>query len=376
MTTRLLLVLFFYCLSIHATRADRFLLATFNNAEQQLRVLRSTDTSSFDGFGDGIVYRPPPGSNLRDPSLLYHQGCYYVCHTTGDFGAADYFSIIVSENLRDWSHVADVSMSGIPGIQRTWAPEWFRDNDGTVHVLVSATADNDMSNKHIIYELHALDANDLSAWSAPVPVTGSAFGWTGNEGRRVGAYDPCVIKRGPTYFMFFFNQYTDYIELASAPSLTGPYTRVGTNNWQGIGTYKEGPCIVYLGGARWRMFFADQIYSFLSYTDSTDNWQTWSPSVPVSIPGAPGNFTVNHGTLIMPPGGLDLDQQLTKDNSNSLHLSFRTTAGDHYQVLASTNLHSWEPIDTLSATNPGDLSYPLGNAVLDKCFWRIERLVP
>ncbi|MBJ7259905.1 MAG: family 43 glycosylhydrolase, partial [Chthoniobacterales bacterium] len=195
------------CLAATSARADRFVLATFNNGEQQLRILSSTNADSFDGYQQGVAYTPTPGNNLRDPSIISHGGRYYVCHTTGDFGAAAYFSVLVSDDLRAWTQLANVPMTGMAGIQRTWAPEWFRDEDETLHILVSATTNAaDMSNNHVIYVLRCLDNETLSSWSAPTPVTGNAFGWTGNEGRRVGAYDPYVVKRGSNYFMFYFNQ--------------------------------------------------------------------------------------------------------------------------------------------------------------------------
>lgn len=365
------------CLAATPARADRLLLATFNNSEQKLRVMDSTNATSFDGYDRGIAYSPPPGNNLRDPSIIYHQGRYFICHTTGDFGAAAHFSIIVSDDLRNWSQLTDVPMTGIAGVQRTWAPEWFRDGDGSLHIFVSATTNAvDMSDKHIIYSLTALDTNNLTSWSAPTPVTGPAFGWTGNEGRRVGAYDPYVVKRGSTYYMFYFNQYTDYIELTSSPALTGPYSRIGTNNWQGIGLYKEGPSVAYLGGGRWRMFFADQLYSFLSYIDSTNNWQTWTTPQQVSLPGAPTNFTVNHGTVIIPPGGLELGTTLTAQSSSAFNLEFRATAGDSYRLWSSTNLVSWNPAALIGPTTNGPASQQIETGAATKQFWRLERLIP
>ena len=369
------ILLLAYFATAHAY-ADNFLLATFNNGEQKLRVLDSSDAESFAGYDRGVAYSPPPPNNLRDPSIIHHKGRYYVCHTTGDFGAAPHFSIIVSDDLRTWAHLTNVPMTGVAGIQRTWAPEWFRDSDGSLHILVSATTAADMSDKHVIYSLAALETNQMTSWSAPTPVTGTAFGWTGTEGRRVGAYDPYVVKRGSAYYMFYFNAFTDYIELASASALTGPYTRIRTNNWQGIGLYKEGASVIYLGGGRWRMFFADQIYSFLSYIDSTNDWQNWTPPHRVSLPGAPTNFTVNHGTVIIPPGGLDLGITLTAQTQGIFNLRFQATAGDFYRLLSSTNLISWNPAELIGPTTNGPSSQLIEAGAASKQFWRLERVQP
>jgi hypothetical protein len=82
-----------------ASGADRFLLATFHNCEQQFRVLHSSNAADFHGYAGGIAYTPPPGNNLRDPSIISHRGRYYICHTAGNFGAVDYFSVLVSDDL-------------------------------------------------------------------------------------------------------------------------------------------------------------------------------------------------------------------------------------------------------------------------------------
>ncbi len=360
-----------------AARADRFLLATFNNGEQQLRILGSTNAADFTGYAQGIVYTPPPGNNLRDPSIIHHGGRYYLCHTAGNFGGVNYFSVLVSDNLQNWTHVTDASMAAIGDVRWTWAPEWFLDDDGSLHVFVSAATTPEISTKHIIHELHPLSA-DLTQWSAPTPVTGPAFpSWADDEPGRVGAYDPYVVKRGEAYYMFHFDSVSSCIELArSTNSLTGPYEALGTNNWQGIGLYKEGPSVMYLGGGRWRMIFADAIYSYLNSTDSTNNWATWSPAVPLSLPGAPTNFTVNHGTLIMPPGGLELGLEITAQGAGQFTLSFQATTGDQYRLHTSTNLASWTPTTILGPTTNGPAAHTIQTSGEDKQFYRLERLVP
>jgi hypothetical protein len=364
-------------LAVAPAQADRFLLATFNNGEQQLRILGSTNAADFTGYAQGIVYTPPPGNNLRDPSIIHHHGRYYLCHTAGNFGGTNYFSVLVSDNLTNWSRITDVSMAAVGDVRWTWAPEWFLDDDGSLHVFVSASTTPEISTRHIIYELHPLNA-DLTQWSAPTPVTGPAFpAWTGSEPGRVGAYDAYVVKRGGAYYMFHFDSVTSCIEVArSTNTLTGPYEPYRTNNWQGIGLYKEGPSVMYLGGGRWRMIYADAIFSYLNYTDSTDNWATWSAPQRVMLPGAPTNFTVNHGTLIMPPGGLELGTAITSLGAGQFALTFQATAGDSYRLSTSTNLASWAPSMILGPTTNGPASQTIQTSGERQRFWRLERLLP
>ncbi len=377
-TIVVLIVLAFCAALLTATaRADRFLLATFNNGEQQLRILDSTNAADFTGHARGIVYTPPPGRNLRDPSIIHHRGRYYVCHTTGNFGQTNVFSIIASGDLTNWTHLADVSMALLGDVRWTWAPEWFRDDDGSLHIFVSASTTPEISTKHIIHELHPLN-DELTQWSAPAPVAGPAFpSWPVTETNRVGAIDAFVVKRGNAYYMFHFDSVTSCIEVArSTNTLTGPYEPYGTNNWQGIGLYKEGPSVMYLGGGRWRMIYADAIFSYLNYTDSTDNWATWSPPVRVTLPGAPTNFTVNHGTLIMPPGGLELDTAITAQGAGQFALTFQATAGDSYRLVTSTNLTAWSPSTILSPATNGPAGHIIQTSGEDRRFWRLERMLP
>ena len=372
------IALIIFCMvSAGTASADRFLLATFNNGEQRLRVLRSTNAADFSGYGQGIVYTPPPGSSLRDPSIIHYRGRYYVCHTTGNFGETNVFSIIVSDDLTNWTHLTDVSMASVGDVRWTWAPEWFLDDDGSLHIFVSASTTPVISTRHIIYKLHPLN-DELTQWSAPTPVTGEAFpAWTETEAGRVGAIDAFVVKRGNAYYMFHFDSVTSCIEVArSTNTLTGPYEPYRTNNWQGIGLYKEGPSVMYLGGGRWRMIYADAIFSYLNYTDSTDNWATWSAPQRVMLPGAPTNFTVNHGTLIMPPGGLEAGLAVSPQGAGQFALTFQATAGDSYRLSTSTNLASWAPSMILGPTTNGPASQTIQTSGERQRFWRLERLLP
>lgn len=372
-------VLTIACLITSSAHADRFLLSTFNNGEQKLRVLNSTNAASFQGYERGIAYTPPSGNNLRDPSIIFYRGRYLLCHTTGDFGAVNYFSVLTSTDANTWTHLTNVSMAAIGDVRWTWAPEWFLDDDGSLHVFVSASMTEQISTKHKIYELHPLDPDDLTHWSVPVPVTGDAAfpPWTDDEVGRVGAYDPYIVKRGDAYWIFFFNSRSSYIELAcSTNSLTGPYEPVKTGNWQGIGSYKEGPTVIYLGGNRWRMIYADAIRSYLSYIDSTNNWQTWTPPQQLSLPDAPTNFTVNHGTLIIPPGGLELDLKATTQEAGQINLNFNATENDHYRLSTRTNLLlNWHPSTIIGPTTNGPVSLQIETSGT-KQFWRLERLTP
>jgi len=80
------------------------------------------------------------------------------------------------------------------------------------------------------YVFTALDST-LTAWSGP-----TALG--------IGAdyIDTYVAKLGTAYHAFIKSETTRYLEHATAPSLTGPWTFVGKDNWAGWGSeWKDRP---------------------------------------------------------------------------------------------------------------------------------------
>lgn len=200
-----------FCVSIFAmllqvdalagSDGTRYVFATFPDTDWKLYVGTSEDGVNFSSAQPGPVYSPPSGS-LRDPSIIKYGEWYYVCHTAGNFGAVSYFSVAKSRDLQSWTKVKDVSMAaaadseGNP-VQYTWAPEFFVDDDGSVHVFVSVTSfpGVDMSRGHRIHEIHPLDQENLAGeWSVPQPVTGTAFPEFSYLTIPSGAYDPYVFR--------------------------------------------------------------------------------------------------------------------------------------------------------------------------------------
>jgi hypothetical protein len=227
-----------------------------------------------------------PTDNLRDPSIMkYSDGKYYVAFTTpegkGCCGADLSFSIAVSPDLMTWTTFTTVP-SGVPGTQTTWAPEWFKDTDGSINILVSI----DPGGGHRTYVFKATDST-LMTWQGPT-----------EAGIGPDFIDTFVVLLGGTYHAFTKNSATSYIEHATATSLTGPWTFVGTGDWAGWGVHREGPAVIQLPGGVWRAFI-DGYGSggHEMYTDSTDDFATWTTPAPIPVIGN----TTSHGTVIGVP---------------------------------------------------------------------------
>jgi Glycosyl hydrolases family 43 len=265
--------------------AARYVFATFKGDRapgEQLSIYESTDALNFTLVADsGFV---GSSGTLRDPSIMkYRDGRYYVAHTNPPTesccGRADHFSIASSVDLLHWTDLTTVA-ARVPGVDHTWAPEWFID-DGVVHIIASIdTLDNDTDFQPYLFT--ATNA-DLSAWSVPVPL---GFG--------PNYIDTFVLKVGGVYHAFTKQETTRFLEHATAPTLTGPWTFIGVGNWSGFGSGMEGPSLVRLDDGSWRMFLDGQGSVGFLYAESTDLF-TWSGVRP--LPGL--TDLVRHGTIIL-----------------------------------------------------------------------------
>jgi hypothetical protein len=220
-----------------------------------------------------------PTGNLRDPSIMRHtDGKFYVVHTTppagtGCCGAESSFNVASSSDLKTWTTITQVP-SGVAGVKNVWAPEWFKDSDGSIHVLVSIDA------KTYRYE----------------PTDATFTKWSGGTWIGIGPdyIDTFMVKIGTTYHAFTKHESVTYVEHATSTSLDGPWNFVGSNNWAGWGNHKEAPCLIELTNGTWRFFTDAGSAGHEMYSDSTDVFQTWSAIK--TLPTVGNN--ISHGTVI------------------------------------------------------------------------------
>lgn len=257
--------------------APHYLMTAFtNSSESNMYVYDSPNATSFTQVRAN-AYTPPSGL-IRDPSVIRHtDGYYYIVYTTNWTGdtigfarSADYVNWTFLRNIR-------VGLNGATG--STWAPEWFKDSDGSVHVIFSASTAG-TAGQFRPYRITATNG-DLSAWTSPV-----ALGIPANY------IDSFVVKTGTTYHNFLKNETTKYIEHATATSLNGPWTFVGTGNWAGWGSGLEGPALVRLPDGRWRIYFDQYGQKRYFYADST-NLSTFGAKTELAgLSGTARHFTV------------------------------------------------------------------------------------
>ncbi|QYR19243.1 glycoside hydrolase family 43 protein [Paenibacillus sp. sptzw28] len=255
-----------------------------NTSESNLYMYQSYDGTNF-GLMKGPAYTPPTGL-IRDPSIMKHSdGKYYIVYTTNWSGNT--FGIASSPDRLNWTFVRNVTLSLPGGIGHTWAPEWFKDSDGSLNVIVSLSPGNYAN--FLPYKITALSSElATTSFSAPTALSGIGPNYI----------DTFIVKIGSTYHAFTKNETTKYIEYATATNLTGPYTFKSTDNWADWGSWVEGPALVQLDNGAWRIYFDSYTDSKYYYSDSSDGFNTWSAKQ--VLPGLSG--TVRHMTVLKETG--------------------------------------------------------------------------
>ncbi|MET0981561.1 MAG: beta-galactosidase [Telluria sp.] len=228
--------------------------ALTSGAPNTLSLLSSNDGVNFTSLASE-VWTPPAGA-LRDPSIVRHaDGWYYLVYTTGGAG----FGLARSKNLRRWEFVRDVAT----GTASAQAPEWLRDRDGSLKVIVSLPK----GGAHVL-----TPAADLSQWPAPVPMRGIGEAYA----------DTFVAVEGAGYAAVARNTRTGQVELARAATLAGPWTFEGRGDWASAGAKAGAPALARLPNGGWRLYVGNVENSRGWYADSLDGWRTWTAKQPLA----------------------------------------------------------------------------------------------
>jgi MYXO-CTERM domain-containing protein len=325
--------------SAHSAAATRYVFATFLGdavSAEKLSVYTSNDGLNFTLLAN-TGYGGPTGV-LRDPTLMKHSdGKYYVAYTLQSWTTnSASFGIASSSDLLEWSFVAEVA-AGIANTRYTWAPEWFKDDDG-IHLIVSIET-LDATNDFRSYDFKASD-NTLTRWDAPV-----AIGIGPNN------IDTFVVKDGAAYHAFSKNETTKFIEHATAPALRGPWTWVGIGDWAGWGSGKEGISLFQLDDGQWRMFL--DCYTGCGFLYATSGaLDTWSGTqlLPGGLSGvvrhgtvlreevSAGDAGVDSGALGAADSGVDAGAEKTSESPKAMVT--RASGGCGCSVSSSSS-HAW-----------------------------------
>jgi hypothetical protein len=278
--------------SVPAVAATRYIFAVFkgdSTDQEKLSIYTSADGLNFKLLAD-TGYGGPTGV-LRDPSIMRHRdGKYYVAHTLQSWDTRSAaFAIASSVDLVKWTSVATVDAQ-VADVAHTWAPEWFKDSDGSINLIVNI----DTSAAEWSFRAYKFTATDdtLTKWGGPTTI-----------GIGPNYIDTFIVRSGSTYHAFSKNETTKYIEHATAASLNGPWTWVGKDDWAGWGSGKEGPALFQLASGEWRIVMDKYSGGGCLHASSSD-LNKWSATS--EIPGGLSGV-VRHGTVLreddLPDGG-------------------------------------------------------------------------
>ncbi len=225
-------------------------------AENWLSLFTSTDGVTFATLASE-AYAPRGG--LRDPAIVRQpDGIYYVAYAS-NAGIA----LARSRDLKRWDFVRTIR-----GTAGATAPAWLRGSDGAWQLTVATGAGPVL----------------LGGDQAPKALQGLE----GHAANVVAATDG-------GYTALARNRKTGFLELATAPALTGPWQVRQQGDWAGWGTSSGGQSLVQLPGERWRAYFAtgDGAARRYWYSDSTDGLRTWTAKAPLGgVSGAVGMASV------------------------------------------------------------------------------------
>jgi hypothetical protein len=258
-----------------AQAAPGYVYTTFKGddaADQELWVYSSTNGTNFSVLAD-TNYRGPSGV-LRDPSIIQHNGLYYIAHTVQSWTTnSTYFNIASSPDLVNWTHVTSVN-SGIANTRFTWAPEFYVES-GTVRIIVSIsqTTCSDCFRPYIF----TAQNSSLTSWSGPAQMGGLGY----------NHIDTYVVKSDSTYHAFTKNETSKYIEHWTSTSLTGGWGNQGQLWSSGY----EGPAVLRMSDGSWRIW-VDKYTNGGIWTATSSNLGSWSGLSQITCPGC------RHGTIL------------------------------------------------------------------------------
>ena len=266
------------------TPKTTWLMPFFQTASERLYVASSADGINWGRVASNVY--AGVNSTVRDPAFYYSDGWWYLAYTPNSYSASQSLYIARSRDLQSWTAYATINCSSVAGASgRIWSPKWFRDDDGSVNIVIAINPDYSPTEDFAIYLLTATAA-DLSTWGAPALLFNT-----------YQAIDPYIIKDGGTYYLWYKNETSGqkYIEVASSSTLTGTYTRILAGDWAGWGSGLEGASVIKRGAGDYLIYTdAYQAGLGMRYATSSALLSGWSALTTIGKTTI-GATTMRHG---------------------------------------------------------------------------------
>lgn len=250
---------------------SKFKMFTFNSADRRLLELYSPDGINWLGSLSN-THTPEANTCLRDPSILYKDGVYYMIYSrilndipySENYDTDKYIGLATSTDMLHWINQDPIECEGYSNM---WAPEWYKKSDGTYAIVLSC---KDNSN------------NITSAYYLPI---------TNFTPFTYGTLTPLSLDGTPTYMIDLdiksfkginYLCYTAGNKLRFAKEIDGVFTSYGANaDWYNYNI--EGGYMVEMDG-KMRLYMAyHQNANSIYYSESTD-MINWSSAKPCNLP--------------------------------------------------------------------------------------------
>ncbi len=220
-----------------AARAE-YLYATFHDpGASGVYFALSGDGHRWRMLNGGQPWLPPshPGELMRDPFITRGLDGEFHMVWTWEWRVKS-IGYAHSKDLVHWSEQREIPlMASIEGTRNTWAPEIYWDAARRQWLIVWSSVVDGRHEGNRIYS--ALTA-DFQHFSTP-----AIFFDPGYE-----VIDATILADGPNYYLVFKDERKEplkkFLQLASGPSLEGPWTGIGdpfTESWS------EGPSALKIG---------------------------------------------------------------------------------------------------------------------------------
>lgn len=228
----------------------------------------------------------------RDTDMMKIGNRYYICATDDCVHYTDDFETFTQIPVKS-------------GYKMSWAPEWFKDSDGTIYMFYAAS---DSTSVYFKMFCRTFDPQTLT-WGKPEEVI-----FENNNSSRI---DPNVHLINGKYYMWIANQQTHNVELYTSDKLKGVYSQVSTNmpqrTMQAGFNRNEAPEMLNVGGTYylytdpWTDGVTDENKRMLYRSSSTDMID-WSSMTKCQCDFGMRHFTPldikeneNNDSQILPP---------------------------------------------------------------------------
>jgi hypothetical protein len=166
-----------------------------------------------------------------------------------------------------------------------------------LHVLFSASA-NGNPGPFVQYHIEPTDLTGLTTWGSPAEIEDVADSYPNT----IAGF---IIRKDGTYYLWVKDESDvgsggKYNVVLSSSSPFSGYTPFKVSNWAGWGQHTyEGAYPVQIDETTWRVYMDHYIVGGrIEYSESTDDWATWTTPVQIT---APAPVTRNGVMLYTPP---------------------------------------------------------------------------